>query len=97
MSACPHGVTCLLLISSPRVRWALWFLEQVAKNKQTLAVLDLCTRLVDFGAYSSVGELKALLTTLIQLLNGTNDLCSIDDETVWHALFAGVCATARCV
>lgn len=50
------------------------------KNKLTLAVLDICERLVDYGAYTTVTELTELLGPLIEVLDGSSDLCAPEDD-----------------
>jgi hypothetical protein len=67
-------VLCLMNAFSPAA--------QMDQNKLTLSVLDICHRLVDFGAYASVVELKGLLSSVIVILDGSNDICDPADDNV---------------
>ena len=48
--------------------------HQVAKNKQTLAVLELCYVLMSFGAFSNVRSVINITCSLVALLNGVTDM-----------------------
>jgi hypothetical protein len=47
---------------------------QTAKNKLTLEVLEVCLKLVDFGAYGDADEIRSLVVPLLSVLNGVSDL-----------------------
>jgi hypothetical protein len=56
-----------------------WSTNQLSKNKLTVAVLELCSLLVSFGAFGSVSSVVSMISSLISVLNGTSDLISPDD------------------
>ena len=64
---------------------------QVARNRLTLAVLDVCGRLVDFGAYTSVSQFKGLLSSLVGLLGGNDDVCAEGDDVALVPPLSPVC------
>ena len=50
------------------------------ENKHTLAVLQVCDRLVEFGAFGTKDEIKEVLKPMVKLLNGVTDLTKKDEE-----------------
>ena len=54
---------------------------QTGKTKLTLEVLRLTVNLIDFGAYEDNKEIKALVVPLVNVLNGVNDITSLNEKT----------------
>ncbi len=55
----------------------------MARNKLTLAVLELCHRLMAIGAYANLASVVDVTSSLIALLNGVSDLVNPSDEVRW--------------
>lgn len=55
---------------------------QLDNNKLTRAVLSICVLLVDFGAYTSVADIKQLLSTLDHALDSANDLTHVEELAI---------------
>jgi hypothetical protein len=53
---------------------------QVSQNKLTLAVLELCTILVSFGAFADIESVVSILKCLSDILNGVSDVVNPEDE-----------------
>ena len=66
---------------------------QLSKNKLTVAVLELCSLLVTFGALGSVSAVVTMVSSLVSVLNGTSDAVAIDDpvRVTMAILPPGVC------
>jgi hypothetical protein len=50
------------------------------RNKLTLTIISLAQRLVDFGAFATIAELKKLLIPMMKMTNSTRDVSSRFDD-----------------